>query len=215
MVEVLQGRSDGDQGGSVRPQYADGIPFLGASQIASAAGIGYDSRQKLYRKIRGIEPETPINPAMQYGIDHEADALAEYERATGMLIVSQQEWHRHPTMEFVGATIDGMTHDGLCVVEAKCPANLYPEPPIMYVAQCVTQRMCVDAMTAHLIAWTPTASRIWLIGENDEFADWLEYEARKFWAFVLAETEPPRQKKPTPPPIEYVLIFDSSQQEAA
>lgn len=195
--------------------YSEGILYLGASMIASAAGIGYDSRQKLWRRIKGLEPDTPINPAMSWGIDHEADALADYERATGLLVVNQQEWFRHPTLKFVGSTIDGMTHDGFYVVEAKCPTNLYAEPPVMYVAQCVTQKACARAVAPHLVAWTPAGSRIWLIGPNNEFTAWLNAEAEKFWGYVTSDTEPPRQKKAVPPPVEYTLFFDSSTQEAA
>ena len=48
---------------------------LTASLFASAIGIGYDSRQKLWRQLTGREERFQGNAHTQWGSDHEKDAI--------------------------------------------------------------------------------------------------------------------------------------------
>jgi hypothetical protein len=59
---------------------------LTASIFASAIGIGYDSRQKLWRQLTGREDRFAGNEATQWGNDCELLAIDAYEALTGNLV---------------------------------------------------------------------------------------------------------------------------------
>jgi hypothetical protein len=59
---------------------------LTASVFASAIGIGYDSRQKLWRQLTGREERFSGNVATQWGSDNEIRAITAYEVATGEIV---------------------------------------------------------------------------------------------------------------------------------
>ncbi len=82
-----------------------------------------------------------INDAMQWGIDHEADALAAYEAQTGLL-ASSVGFLAHTELP-AGGSPDGVIGDFDGLVELKCPksATHYGylrgngKPPAEHVAQ--------------------------------------------------------------------------------
>lgn len=97
-----------------------------------------------------------VNPAMQWGLDHEDEARAMYEAEAGV-IINHVRWRftRHPTIEFCGASDDGFIGaDGM--IEIKCPttatmvdwrlAGLVPEEykPQMTLELCCTRRRWCD-----------------------------------------------------------------------
>lgn len=70
-------------------------------------------------RVTGSSIGCGTTAAMQWGIDHEADAIAEYEAQTGKF-VNLVGFIPHPTIDWLGASPDGLVgEDGL--VEIKCP----------------------------------------------------------------------------------------------
>ena len=56
---------------------------LTASVFANAIGVGYDSRQKLWRQLTGREERFTGNAATEWGSENEHHAITAYEVATG------------------------------------------------------------------------------------------------------------------------------------
>ena len=59
---------------------------LTASIFASAIGVGYDSRQKLWRQLTGREERFQGNAATEWGKDNETRAITAYECFTGEIV---------------------------------------------------------------------------------------------------------------------------------
>lgn len=89
-----------------------------------------------------------VTSDMQYGIDHEKEAIAYYRALTGNKVEKwgdAQEFVVHPTIDWLGATPDGLVGtDGL--VECKCPSRqthtnrlLAREVPSEYIEQLLVQ----------------------------------------------------------------------------
>lgn len=70
-------------------------------------------------RLTGAKTESFTNAAMQWGVDHEAQARVEYEVKTGSL-VEQVAFVDHPTIQMFGCSPDGYVgEDGL--IEIKAP----------------------------------------------------------------------------------------------
>ncbi|WP_254492916.1 lambda exonuclease family protein [Bartonella sp. B1099] len=110
-----------------------------------------------------------ITPAMQWGIEHEEDALREYAfiydtEVTGCGFI------QHPTIPMAGASPDGFVgEDGL--VEVKCPqppnhlrffidSNIKPE----YHAQMQFQMACTGRQWCDFISYDPR-----FVGRSSDF----------------------------------------------
>lgn len=187
---------------------------LTASVFASAIGIGYDSRQKLWRQMTGREERFQGNAATEWGKDNEIHAIRQYEVMTGNLVdksINGQEFVIHPEHDWLGCTPDGVTVDAgeLIVIEAKCPAsmNLYGELPAHYMTQVQGQIEIVGADKAHFACWTPEGFEVFEVPKNANY--WKECFAllEEFWQCVVNDVEPKKRKKPTLPTVEYRKII--------
>lgn len=73
-------------------------------------------------RMTGQCVDTYTNTAMQRGVELEAEARAAYESHVGELVMDEA-FIQHPTLEWVGVSVDGLvSHDGL--VELKCPSAM-------------------------------------------------------------------------------------------
>lgn len=99
-------------------------------------------------------------PAMQWGVDHEAEARGRYEMETGN-IVTEVGFIRHPTIANLGASPDGLVgSDGL--VEIKCPTvmktvtrwrdNIVPEE---HRIQMIVQLGCTGRRWCDFVSYDP------------------------------------------------------------
>ncbi|WP_412058212.1 lambda exonuclease family protein [Bartonella sp. DGB2] len=89
-----------------------------AKGLPSAAYEDYKI-QLLTERLTGKAIETYVTAAMQWGIDHEYDALEDYSFMTGHE-VSACGFISHPSIAMAGASPDGLVgDDGL--IEIKCP----------------------------------------------------------------------------------------------
>lgn len=98
-----------------------------ASRIPAVLGISpYQTRSALMREMVrehfGDPKEFTGNPATDYGTEHEADVIAEYEMLIGAPVTrtfGDQGTIVHPKHDFLAATPDAMTDEK--IVECKAP----------------------------------------------------------------------------------------------
>ena len=106
-------------------------------------------------------------PSLEWGREHEDEARRAYEDATGEL-VEQTGFVPHPTIEFFGASPDGLIgDDGL--IEIKCPfstkvhlgrvaAGVVPDE---YKPQMMVQLICTGRKWVDFVSYDPRLSGAW------------------------------------------------------
>lgn len=180
-----------------------------ASAFASAMGIGYDSRQKMWRVMTGREPKFTGNELTAWGSEHEQDAIDSYELLTGNIVSKSGDNQRFvisKERDWLGCTPDGFAGD--VVVEAKCPAsmNLYGGVPDHYMAQVQGQMYICEKSLAHFVVWTPDETEIYIVEKNDEYVLEMLALLEDFKQYVDSDTEPKRKKKPTLPAVTFTKM---------
>jgi putative phage-type endonuclease len=86
------------------------------------AGYRNYMAQLVCERLTGAPTETYTSPAMQHGIDTEAEARAAYSARVGLL-VEEVGFIKHPKLE-AGASPDGLVGtDGLCEIKCVQPAT--------------------------------------------------------------------------------------------
>jgi putative phage-type endonuclease len=183
---------------------------LTASVFANAIGIGYDSRQKLWRQLTGREERFQGNAATQWGSDNEVLAICLYEIVTGEIVESagdKQGFVIHPEHDWLGCTPDGYAGD--IVIEAKCPAsmNLYGKVPDHYMPQVQGQMAITGKNKAHFMCWTPQEFEIYEVPASPEYWQQCFELLSDFWQCVQEDKEPSKRKKPTLPQVKYERIY--------
>ena len=101
-----------------------------------------------------------MSPAMQWGLDNEAPAKALLEASQG-IFVERAGFALHPTIEYFGATPDGLIdHDG--VLEIKCPTTkthltylTNRKVPAEYVPQMLCELACSGRKWALFASYDP------------------------------------------------------------
>ena len=102
--------------------------------------------QLVTERLTGQQQESFSSAAMQRGTDLEPVARMAYETKHGF--VDKAEFYKHPSIEWFGASPDGLVgDDGL--VEIKCPNStthvdylLSGKPPTKYLKQMLAQLAC-------------------------------------------------------------------------
>jgi putative phage-type endonuclease len=139
-----------------------------ASRIADVCAktkVGYGASRSAYLNqlvaeiLSGQPQESFTNAAMQWGIDHEAEARDAYSARTGE-IVTEVGFVPHQTLQ-AGASPDGLIGDtGL--VEIKCPNTQthleYVEsrkPPMKYLQQMQFQMACTGRQWCDFVSYDP------------------------------------------------------------
>ena len=87
---------------------------FGATALTLAKRIAFERLDLI------LEEDNFVNSAMQWGIDHEDEAIATFEHQEFVIVHSQQVWQQHPEYENVGVTPDGLVGED-AVLEVKCP----------------------------------------------------------------------------------------------
>jgi putative phage-type endonuclease len=172
---------------------------LTASVFASAIGVGYDSRQKLWRQLTGREERFQGNAATEWGSANEHHAITAYECFTGEIVESaggKQGFIISPTHDWLGCTPDGYVGDDI-VVEAKCPASmeLYGKVPDHYMPQVQGQLFITRRELAHFVCWTPEGLEIHEVPFDDDYWQECIVALSEFYSYWKSDTEPPKRKK--------------------
>ncbi|AGF74856.1 phage-related exonuclease [Bartonella australis AUST/NH1] len=116
--------------------------------------------EKLSERLTGELKEHKVTAAMQWGIDHEKEALDAYAFATKHK-VQKVFFINHPEIEMAGASPDGLVGDeGL--VEVKCPESkthigflVTGEPKEEYMRQMIFQMACTGRQWCDFMSYDP------------------------------------------------------------
>ena len=102
-------------------QKAERQSFLGGSDARIIMGDDESGLIRLWREKRGeIECEDlSRNLLVQFGLATEDLNRHWFEQETGRRLGNVQTFVRHPKLDWMGATVDGMTQDETAVFEAK------------------------------------------------------------------------------------------------
>lgn len=183
---------------------------LTASTFGAAAGMGPDSRQKVWRRHNGMEPKFMGNAATDWGIENEPVALAAYQVATGVFgdLVG---FVPHPTMAWLGGSPDFYAGER-GMGEIKCPysAVIYPTIPVYYMAQMQGLMEVCDKDWCDFTVWTPESMSIRRVERSADYWDWLHIKLADWWMYVIAGVEPPRAKKEPPPETAHLILSDTT-----
>lgn len=167
-----------------------------ASKIAdvmmakTTAGYKNYMADLIVERLTGAKTESFTNAAMQWGVDQEPLARAEYEIKTGNF-VDQITFVEHPTIEMFGCSPDGLIgDDGL--VEIKCPNTathidyvMADKAPTKYVPQMQCQLAVTGRKWCDFVSFDPRLPDglnifIVRVERDDEYIAKMEKEVQKF-----------------------------------
>jgi len=179
-----------------------------ASRVADLVGktkTGYSATRDNYmaqlvvERLTQTKAESYTNAAMQWGTDQEPFARAAYEAAQGVM-VEEVGFVPHPTIEWAGASPDGLVgDDGL--VEIKCPNTatmietlLSQKVPGKYFIQMQFQLACTGRKWCDYVAFDPRMPAkaqmfVRRVDRDDEYIAHLEEEIAKFLVEVESQVQ--------------------------
>lgn len=188
--------------------YAVRLGKVTASRVADLMAktkTGYSTSRDNYmaqlvtERLTNTKAESFSNSAMQWGTDQEPFARAAYETAQDVM-VEEVGFVPHPTIEWAGASPDGLVgDDGL--VEIKCPNTatmietlLTEKVPSKYVAQMQFQMACTGRKWCDYVVFDPrmpAKAQLFIkrINRDDEFIAEMEAEIVKFLAEIQTQVE--------------------------
>lgn len=107
--------------------FAARIGKITASSVAAILGIDKnrdreDVMRDMVREHHGYPREFQGNIATQWGVTHEAEAIADFQWTMGIDVVSTGFWV-HPVETWLGASPDGLIGDDE-ILEVKCPFGI-------------------------------------------------------------------------------------------
>jgi putative phage-type endonuclease len=179
-----------------------------ASRVADVIAktkTGYSTSRENYmaqlvvERLTQTKAESYTNAAMQWGTDQEPFARAAYEAAQGVM-VEEVGFVPHPTIEWAGASPDGLVgDDGL--VEIKCPntatmieALLTGKVPTKYFTQMQFQMACTGTKFCDYVVFDPRMPAkaqlfITRVNRDDAYIAEIEAEIVKFLAEVESQVQ--------------------------
>jgi putative phage-type endonuclease len=164
----------------------------------------------MLERLTGVPKMIPCTPAMQHGIDTEAEARIAYEKHA-LVGVVEVGFCDHPTIAMSGASPDGLVGtDGLCEIKCPQPATHFETleskaVPSQYVTQIMWQLACTQRQWCDFVSYQPDmpeAMRLIVIRLHrcDDTISELEAEVAKFLievetrlASVRAQYEPQKE----------------------
>ena len=117
--------------------------------------------QLIAERLTGLTTEVFYSKEMQWGTDHEDEARQTYALLTNPMQIETTGFIKHPAIEFLGASPDGLVDDdGL--VEIKCPNTSTHierlrsgEIPEMYRFQMAIQLICTGRKWCDFVDFDP------------------------------------------------------------
>ena len=201
--------------------HKDRRSFIGGSDARIIMGDDEAALVRLWREKRGeVEPEDlSANLIVQLGAATEVLNRRWYEASTGRRITDVQRRLRHPTIRWLGATLDGRVEGTGAVFESKfmLPWSFSEEGALeKYGPQLQHNMWVVAARQAVLSVITGGGKWVEILANADPLYQHLIVTAeRKFWRCVESG-EPPRLfgVKPPKPRIAAVRVVDMSSSNA-
>jgi len=155
--------------------------------------------QLVVERLTFTKQEFYTNAAMQWGTEQEPFARAAYEAAQGVL-VEEVGFVRHPTIEWAGASPDGLVKDN-GLVEIKCPNTatmietlLSQKVPGKYFAQMQFQMACTGRKWTDYVVFDPRMPEkaqlfVKRVDRDDAYIAEIEAEIVKFLAEVKSQVQ--------------------------
>lgn len=116
--------------------------------------------QLVAERLTGTRQESFTNAAIEWGVENEPLARAEYEILTDCS-VEQVAFIDHPEIEWCGASPDGLI-ESTGLVEIKCPSTathidyiLAGKPPTKYIPQMLLQLACTQRVFCDFVSYDP------------------------------------------------------------
>jgi predicted phage-related endonuclease len=195
--------------------------FIGGSDARIIMGKDEAALLRLWREKRGETGPEDLsgNLIVQLGLATEALNRRWYEANSGQTITDIQQHVRHPTVRWMGATLDGRVEATGAVFEAKfmLPWSFSEEAAAeRHMAQLQHNMWVVASRAAVLSVITGGGKWVEITTHADPLYQHLVVTAeRKFWRCVESG-EPPRLfgVEPPKPRIEAVRIVDMSSSNA-
>lgn len=143
----------------------------------------------LWKRKLGLEPEQKLNDAMLEGKYKESSARIEFVRQTGIEVFPKV--FIHDNLNWMMASLDGISKDGRIAVEIKCPKNgrLYDEVPEIYMPQLQHQMEVCNLDKIYLFSFNGTNGKMLLVNRDQEFiTDMIEKETRFYECMICLES---------------------------
>ena len=195
--------------------------YVGGSDAQIIMGDDEGALLRLWREKRGeVEPEDLSgNLLVQLGLATEALNRRWYEANTGQVVTDIQKHIRHPSLRWMGATLDGRIESNGAVFESKfmLPWSFSEEGAAQkHMPQLQHNLWIVAARTAVLSIVTGGGKWVEIKVHADPLYQHLLLTAeRKFWRCVESGEQPHLfGVEPTKPRIEAVRIVDMSESNA-
>ena len=153
--------------------------------------------QLVVERLTFTKQESYTNAAMQWGTDTEPFARAAYEATQGVM-VEEVGFVRHPTIEWAGASPDGLVADDGCI-EIKCPNTLTmietllsQKVPGKYFTQMQFQLACTKRKWCDYVVFDPrmpAKAQLFVkrVDRDDTYIAEIEAEIVKFLAEVQSQ----------------------------
>ena len=198
-TEIIQGSSE---------WFYQRLGKVTASRVADVIAktkTGYSTSRDNYmaqlvvERLTFTKTESYTNAAMQWGTDQEPFARAAYEAAQGVM-VEEVGFVRHPTIEWAGASPDGLVGDDGCI-EIKCPNTLTmietllsQKVPGKYFTQMQFQLACTGRKWCDYVVFDPrmpAKAQLFVarVGRDNEYIAEIEAEIVKFLAEVDSQVQ--------------------------
>jgi putative phage-type endonuclease len=163
---------------------------IGASDAPVIMGeTPLKTARKLWSIKTGLMHEEPPGPAARRGHQLERFARRAYERQTG--IQMEPLCLVHQEMEWMRASLDGLSFDGSTLLEIKCPLSLRDRAsaqegriPSQYHAQLQHQLEVSGAQQAHYWSFHGAEGILIEISPDREYAKRLVEAEAAFWQLV-------------------------------
>jgi putative phage-type endonuclease len=157
------------------------------------------------QRVTGVFESSFISPAMQDGVDREAQARVAYEVTTGEF-VDQVPFIDHPTIQGFGASPDGLINTkGMCEVKCRNNANHWEviktgEIPKKYWIQMQAQLSCSGREWNDYVGYNPNfpeKSQLFVkrVYRDGEFIIFMEAEIKQFLIEVEEEVRQMKEGK--------------------
>jgi putative phage-type endonuclease len=155
--------------------------------------------QLVVERLTFTKTESYTNAAMQWGTDTEPFARAAYEATQGVM-VEEVGFVRHPTIEWAGASPDGLVADDGCI-EIKCPNTLTmietllsQKVPGKYFTQMQFQLACTGRKWCDYVVFDPrmpAKAQLFVkrVDRDDAYIAEIEAEIVKFLAEVQSQVQ--------------------------
>lgn len=167
---------------------------IGASDAAAILGIcPYRTPFQLWEeKVLGKDQEQ--TGGMSRGTALEPEARACFEKVTSLLVLPKVVFH--PELQWMMASLDGITFDGTTIVEIKCPnkeVHALAEKGVLpphYMAQVQHQFAVTGAVKGYYFSYNGKQGVLVEVFADDKFIKKMLKEEEKFFK-LMTDKEPP------------------------